>query len=898
MTTTTMNQSFDNPLESRKYLPWLLVLFVGSGCAALIYEIVWLQMLSLVIGSSGISLGVLLGTFMGGMCLGSLVLPRLIPKGIHPLKVYAWLEIGIAIFGIAILFYIQPITEAYVHYGTHAPWVRAAVAAICLLPPTLLMGATLPAIARWVETTPQGVSWMGFFYGGNIVGAVVGCLTAGFYLLRLFDMHIATYVAVVLNLLVAGFAFLLAARTPNVIPSSDSDSTDELDGVDSASGGGAAYFIIALSGMCALGAEVVWTRLLSLMLGQTVYTFSIILAVFLVGLGIGSSVGASAAKSSKHPRAALGWCQLLVAFSVAWAMFVITRSLPFWPVDPGMNLGAESNSMRPWLQWQLDIVRVAWAVLPGSILWGASFPLALASVARRGKDAGRIVGGVYAANTLGAIAGALLFSMLVIPKLGTPIAQQIIIASAAVSALLALLPYIWPGGAESHIAPIDEHGAVQAPLFSVPSLVLVVLSLGLVGVCIASVIPIPWVAVGFGRNSATWLSQSDLKIHSEEGATPSGAFDRICTYVGEGMNVSVAVTKSSAGWQYFHGAGKVQASSDPQDMRLQRMLGHLSVLAHKNPDEVKDVLVVACGAGVTAGSFVPYPFLKNITICDIEPLVPTTVTPRFSKQNYGITDNITVDKRIKEMDGKTIEVAFDDGRHFIRTLPKEKMFDVITSDPIDPWVKGCAALNTKEYYQMSKDHLKPGGIMSLWIPLYESDEATAKSVLATFFEVFPNGIVWSNDAPGGGGYDAVLFGWKDDTQVNLDNLAQLLDRPEYAKVKDSLMEVEFGKGGTGADVAVSLLSTYAGRAADLKDWGKDAQINTDKNLRLQYLAGMAFNSDEATPILNGILKHYRFPDQLLVGSEDKVRQMKDALRGAGRNRFASSAADASAVAAK
>ena len=184
-------------MDARPLWP-LLLLFVGSGCAALIYEIVWFQFLQLVIGVSALSLGVLLGTFMGGMCVGSLVFSRVISARHHPLRVYALLELGIGGIGIAVLFGMPVLAGAYTQWAGPGPAglaLRGLVAAACLLPPTVLMGATLPAMSRWVETTPQGVSWLGLFYGGNIGGAVAGSLLAGFYLLRVHDAAVATYVA-------------------------------------------------------------------------------------------------------------------------------------------------------------------------------------------------------------------------------------------------------------------------------------------------------------------------------------------------------------------------------------------------------------------------------------------------------------------------------------------------------------------------------------------------------------------------------------------------------------------------------------------------------------------------------------------------------------------------------
>jgi spermidine synthase len=307
----------------------------------------------------------------------------------------------------------------------------------------------------------------------------------------------------------------------------------------------------------------------------------------------------------------------------------------------------------------------------------------------------------------------------------------------------------------------------------------------------------------------------------------------------------------------------VQASSDPQDMRLQRMLGHLAALTHKtrNPESV---LVVALGAGVTAGSFVPYDSVKRIVICEIEPLVSRQVAPRFAKENY----NVVGDPRTR--------IVPDDGRHFMRTTHEK--FDVITSDPIDPWVKGCAALNTVEYYRMSRDRLNPGGVMALWMPLYESSLEAAKSLIATFFQVFPNGILWSNDT-GGAGYDVVLLGSLDPIRVDVDELQGWLEA--HPNVKSSLVEAGFG-APAGHDVALDLLSTYAGRASDLRDWMQGAQLNTDRNLRLQYLAGMGLNASQATLILRDVLRYYRFPQDIFVGSPEQVENLRSNLVRVGR----------------
>jgi spermidine synthase len=491
---------------TQRWLPALLVLFVGSGCAALIYEVVWFQLLQLSVGSSAVSLGILLGVFMGGMCLGSLLLPRRIDPAHHPLRVYAFLELGIGLFGILVLFGVPLIGGLYTTWagtGQTSLVLRAIVAGICLLPPTLLMGATLPAIARWVETTPSGVSWLGYFYGGNLAGAVAGSLVAGFFLLRLYDMATATYVAVALNVVVALLAFAIARVTPYEpnVPSAAGTAPIPPESR-------LVYGAIALSGFTALGAEVVWTRLLSLLFGATAYTFSLILAVFLVGLGIGSTVGSELARRVRNPRAVLGWCQLLLCVTIAWAAYATGASLPYWPINP-------SISTNPWFNVQLDLMRAIWVMLPAAILWGASFPLALGAVASRGQDPARLVGGVYAANTVGAIAGALVTSLFLVGTFGSQVAQQVLIAVAAISGLLVLVP---------------EGSGGQKSGLRIQAAAALVVAVCLVAVMLVRIVPtLPGLLAAYGRYSATWVGINEI------------------IYVGEGITASVAVSRTPTG---------------------------------------------------------------------------------------------------------------------------------------------------------------------------------------------------------------------------------------------------------------------------------------------------------------------------------------------------------------
>ncbi|MDA1102760.1 MAG: fused MFS/spermidine synthase [Gemmatimonadetes bacterium] len=791
------------PSPRDRHLPLLVVLFVGSGCAALIYEIVWFQLLSLIVGSSAISLGVLLSTFMGGMCIGSVGLARVVSARHHPLQVYALLELAIGAFGLMVLWLLPHVGGLYTSFGGPGMTgiaVRALFCALFLLPPTIMMGATLPAIARWVEATPKGVSWLGFFYGGNTLGAVVGCLVAGFYLLRVHDVAVATYAAVTLNVVVGALGLIATRSLYYEAPAAAASDS----GPAMAPGGTVVLVAIGLSGASALGAEVVWTRLLTLNFGGTTYTFSLILAAFLFGIGLGSGVGSWLSRFVSDARAAFGWSQLSVVAGLAWAGYFLTRALPNWPVSPDI-------APSPWFNFQFDFFRALLVAMPAAVFWGASFPLALSAAARQGQDPGRLVGHVYAANTVGAIVGALLSSVVLIGWIGTQGTQRIYIVLAATSALLLLVP-AWREGARR--PEVDGRGLVRAGAIAAFAVAMAV-----------TIGPVPALLVGYGRYAATY-SKSDY-------------IDFI--YVGEGMNSSMAVSELANGDRNYHNAGKVQASSEPQDMRLQRMLGHLTTLV---PARAGSVLVIGCGAGVTAGAVSIDPTVTDLTIVEIEPLLPRVVSTLFGEHNFNVVDN-----------PKTT-IIIDDARHFLLTT--DRKFDAITSDPFDPWVKGAATLYTEEFWREAKDHLNPGGVITVFVQLYESNLEAVKSEIGTFLEVFPQGMVFSNLAYGQG-YDVVLLAQNDPAPIDLDAIDEKLARPEYQPVAESLAEVGFFN-------AAQLMSTFSAKRPEIDPWLADAQINRDRNLRLQFLAGLGVNLYQADAIYQDMAAYRTFPQGLFVGS--------------------------------
>jgi spermidine synthase len=823
-----MANESETRISGSNLLPFILILFTASGCSALIYEIVWYQLLQLAIGSTAISLGILLATFMGGLCLGSVGASRFRAAMQSPLRVYAFLELGIAFCSIAVLFGIPYIDRVYIAgagYGLPGTLLRALICAVCLLPPTVLMGASFPAIARWVESTPRGISWLGLLYSGNTAGAVFGCLFAGFYLLRIYSVSTATYVAAAINLLIALSAFWLAARVPS---QTQAPSTAGLPGMRREERAKSAldhsldhrmiFAAIALSGATALGAEVIWTRLMGMMLGATVYVFSIILAVFLIGLAIGGTGGSFLLRVVK-PRLAFGWCQILLCLAIAWTAYTVAGSLPYWPINTLLSPG-------PWYTFQLDLVRCLWAILPATILWGASFPLALAALASAGEDSaledsGRLVGRLYAANTFGAIVGALGVSLVLIPWIGTQQSQRLLLVLSAISALVVLAPYV------RSYRPLPAAGFVAAFLL-------------FAGVLAATVKPIPGEVIAYGRQSAMKVGTSDI------------------IYTAEGRNSSVAISRWSDGAVGIDVNGHVEATTEPYDMKLQRMIGHLPALLHSHP---QSVLGIGFGAGVSAGTFTTYPSIQKITVCEIEPIIPPISTRYFRSQDYDVMNN------------PRTRIVYDDARHYMQTT-KEK-FDIIASDPLDVFVKGTAALYSREYFEAVKAHLNPGGMFTLYVPLYESDIKTVQSEFATFFDVFPYGTIWANTRDGQG-YDMVFMGQVDALKINVDEIQQRLERPDYAPVAQSMREIGF-------NTAVDLFATYSGQYSDLKPWLKGAEITRDLDLRLQYLAGWGIDSQLADIIYNQMLSYRRPPRDLFFGSDQYTQPLLSILSASFRS---------------
>jgi spermidine synthase len=695
--------------------------------------------------------------------------------------------------------------------------IRVALCWFSLFPPALLVGASLASVARWALTSPRGACRQGLLYGGHLAGAGCGCVLVGFYLLPVHDRTLTVLTAAAVSGGVALVCLCLAvlSRGRRAAPL----MSDARPG--SVPGRRTLHLAAALSGTCALVAVVVWTRLLSICLGGTVYTYSIILAVFLGGPGLGGVFAAGLARGAGQARRLQGICQLLLAGAVAWAAFQLAVPPPWWAP-------ATEPSAGPWVRLQLEVLNCLWVLLPAAALWGASLSLALAGAVAPGQDPGRLAGGVLAASAAGAALGAGGGPWL-IAALGTQHVQQLLVGVSAFTGLVLLIP-----------VPMSIRAGAWPGRKGLAWRVLPVAATAVLAVLVAAGIP-------------------------ENGIPGAGEL----LFLGEGDSVSVAVSRRvDTGVRSLYVNGRVAASTEPQELRRLRLLGHLPALVHPQP---RSVLVVGCGAGITAGVFVLHPGVERLVVCEPEPLLPQAADRYFASEN----NEVFRDPRVA--------VAVDDARHYIRTTTEH--FDIILVAPPPPSAKGAAAFYTNEFFRHCFARLDPGGVFALGFSLDRTDADTVKCALRTFLVSYFEGTAWCDNV-GGPARSLVLLCQNSPMTaypVHVNALRRRLQRPDHARVLESLRGDSFGD-------ELDVLETYGARLADLVPWlGMEnvhraydpivhvahtpnyrpqdqnrLPLNYDRNLRLQFLAGRALDRHQAEAIYQKLVSYRRFDEVVFL----------------------------------
>ncbi|HEX4826158.1 MAG TPA: fused MFS/spermidine synthase [Candidatus Polarisedimenticolaceae bacterium] len=691
--------------------PLLYLLVFFSGAAALIYEVAWVRSLSLVFGGSHLAVTVVLSVYMGGIALGGWLLGRRAESATRPLRLFGLLELGIGISAVAVLgllmaypFLYEPLARLAETDRAWLTFLRTLFSSAALLVPTTLMGGTLPALERAAPGRLAAI------YGINTLGAVAGALGSGFLLLPVLGVRATIFAAVATNAAVGLAAIALAARFRTGV-AAPSHALAELELTPVVVG-------IGVSGFCALGYEVLWTRMLTLVLGTSVYAFTIMLAAFLFGIGLGSH---AEAWFKARPLRAFGIVQLVIGVSALGVTFLM-RDLPSHAVRlQGAFSGTVSTEFAA---RQAASFAIAFATMSvPAFFMGVAFPLAAENAPVRR---------VLTVNTVGAILGAAASGFVLIPAFGIERALQMLVTvNLGVGAVV--LTHAWRGRPAARAATLAT-AAVVAALAIVP---------------------------GWGR---AWNEKYFAIFRN----TQRNAFDsaeRIedalentdVLYYAEGANEIISVIQPRGGWQSFIVNGRPEATTSPMDMQCQRTLGHLPMLLHPHP---RRVFVLGTGTGMTLGATSVHPGVESIVLAEIEPKA-LVAARTFAAWNHRVLD----DPRLR--------IVLNDGRNYLATTAET--FDVVTADPIHPWSGGAAYLYTAEYFRTVARHLNPGGIACQWLPIYELTPADLAMVVRTFTESFPHTMIWLTH------YDAEIVGANAPIVLDEEALARRLAVPAVAQ---------------------------------------------------------------------------------------------------------------------
>lgn len=675
--------------------PLLLALSVGacfflSGAAGLVYEVAWVRILGLRLGHTTNATTVVLAAFMAGLALGAIVFGRIIDRRGRPLHVYALLEAGLGLYALALPWLLVEVEPLLVRLqaGAAPAFGVLAILFLLLLVPTTLMGGTLPVLSRLrVREVHRAAAKIGDLYALNTVGAVVGVVGAGFVLLPAIGVRATVALAAGVNALVAGVAIALdrAAGQEAATPR-DEDRLATRAAQPLQSAAAVAALGLALSGAASMVYELAWTRVLALVVGSSTYAFSTMLATFLIGLGLGSFLFARLPSRREAELAIFGGLEVTIGFSTLLLLPVFS-ALPGWCLRL-FGRFSPSHSSALAVEFLLSFL----VMIVPTLLIGATFPCAARAYVRRLGDLGRDVGGLYAANTMGAIVGVVAGGLFLVPFFG--IRGSLAFAS-GLNVLIgtALLAF-----ARRSLWPLF----IPAPL-----------ALGL------ALLP--------GWNPAVMASGIPVYVQRflRTGRPADHLFAEIASkqvlYYRDGVNATVSVERTDV-MTTLKVNGKADASNGI-DMLTQLMLGHLPALLHPRPDRV---LVIGLGSGVTVGAIAQHP-VRAIDVVELEPAV-VEASAFFQRENRSALS----DPRVR--------TTIADGRAFLRA--SKETYDVISSEPSNPWMAGVANLFSLEFYRLCRQKLAPGGIMVQWIHGYSLFPADLKMVVGTFREFFPHATFW------------------------------------------------------------------------------------------------------------------------------------------------------------
>lgn len=811
----------------------IYALFALSGFSALVYEVLWTKHLALSFGTTMPAVSIVTAIFMGGLALGSYLIGRHADNERHQLRLYALLEAVIA--GMALLF---PPTLAILNQAhilieralpAHPLWAHAihfVCATILLLPPALCMGGTFPLICRFFARKKSG-GQIGRLYAFNTFGATVGALTAGFLLIPSFGLTVTNLVAITLNLLIAASAWILSRKVS--FGPHPHTSTEAPEPPPQPQQHWPVLLAIGLIGACSLAYEILWTRVFLLFLGNTTYAFSLILGAFLIGIALGGAIYARKVHSRLNEHQVMARLTVLMGASVLC-------TAPFYDHLANLFLWAHNVSGDNW--WNLSFLSFAIAMavmaLP-TLLSGSLLPAASAILQTGSRHTGRGVGLVVLFNTTGGMLGSLLAGFLLIPFIGTEISLRIVSGGN----LFLGLWLCW-----------HFRRTVSTPW---PQFVVAVVAL------VFLLLPQRW---------DQKLLNSGVYCYAQTYARYGGIRyltgpEKILKVI-EGLETTVAVKEIDipTPTRYFSVNGKTDGGNGG-DMPTQILVGRLPLLLHPAPQRA---MVIGLGTGITLGSVAASP-LAHIDCAEISQEV-VTASRYFERENRKVLN----DPRVRLM--------VEDGRDLLQI--EEQKYDVIVSQPSNPWQSGNANLFTREFYRLAASRLNPNGIFSQWIGLYDITPANLKVAAQTLLEIFPYTLTFKS------GGDLIILASLSPLHIDYRLLATRLRLP---RVLDSLTPTDIRTPGD------LLARHFLLDDETLRRFAAGSEINTDYRPILEFsfrynIGGKMFSELKKSNLatLGAIAAEQAVPLANLGATNaevaDALRELSDGYGRAGRHKEA------------
>lgn len=778
----------------------LVPLFFVSGATSLVYETLWGRQLHLVFGTSQAAIATVLAAFMSGLALGGWLMGRVADGIRRPLRLYGLLEAGIGLYALlfpTLLSLAEPVYLSFWRWKEPSPAVFAGfqlvLVGVLLLVPTTAMGATLPLLARFVTTRLSLAGRrIGLLYGVNTAGAVVGTFLAGFILLPDLGLRATTWVAVGGNLLLGIAALLLSRRVDREIPPPvEADLETPSPPPDLA-----LLCVAGLAGFAALVYELAWFRLLTLTLGGSAYAFSLMLLAFLAGMALGGGVGGAAADRAlvrfgrPGPLVGLALVQAGVGL-VSYAMMWGYGELPFLYVRL-YGLAEEAES----LFWPAQLFLAGALMVPPTLFMGATFSFAVRCLVARPHRLGDPVGRIYAVNTLGAILGSVTAAFVLLPNVrvvGT------VLAAAGVNGLACAVAGVTAWGASVRRTRAALLAAVAGPA----------VAWGLMNLA-----PPPWdpllMTAGMYKYVVELADRSRTHIY-EYSVNP---YELLFYEEGLSSVVTVARTRET-GNIWLANNGKVDASTTV-DMPTQVLVADYPFFFGR---DLRTACVIGLASGVTAGAVTLHPGLETIDVVELEPAV-FRASHFFDAYNH------------RPLEDPRVRAIANDGRNHLMLTPPAT-YDVIVSEPSNPWLTGVSNLFTHEFFLEARKRLKPGGIWSQWVQIYGMGTAEVLSLLRTFSEVFPHVMVFASIEEA----DLVVLGSDAPLDLDLRTVEDTLAANPALAEEMRLIDVKD---------PVDLLLRYQLDTEGVRSATEGVPLNTDDNMLVEFEAPRHLYEDTST----------------------------------------------------